>query len=106
MREAICDPVRPHDEEVGIEAVTHVDGRAVLAERFLTADERLARDVAAALRERLVLEVQRGDAGALELADGAARVEGVAIAGVGIGDDRHARVLDDVRHAVDDLADR
>src|SRR3989442_12690734 len=51
------------DEEVGVEPVAHVDGGAVLAQRLLAAHAHLAGDVAAALREALVLEVDAGHAG-------------------------------------------
>ena len=60
--------------------------------------------MSAALGKRLVLEVQRSDACALELAHGVLGVQRIAIAGVGIRDDRHAGVLDDVGQPVDDLA--
>src|SRR5882724_8678859 len=45
------------DDEVAVEAIARIDGRAVLTERLLEADDRLAGDVAAALREALVFQV-------------------------------------------------
>ena len=55
---------------------------------------------------RLILEVQRGHSRTLELPHRALGVERVAVSGVRVGDDWHAGVLDDVRQAVDDLAQR
>ena len=68
--------------------------------------DRLVVVVAAALGKRLVLQVERGHPGPLELAHRATDVQRVAVAGVGVGDDRHARLLDDVGEPVDDLARR
>src|SRR5438067_171287 len=49
--------------EVGIQAVSRVDGRAVLADGVLATHDRLARDVAAPLRKHLVLDVNARDTG-------------------------------------------
>src|SRR5207249_9270681 len=51
------------DDEVAVEAIARVDGRAVLTQRLLEADDRLARDVAAALWEALVFQVDPRHAG-------------------------------------------
>src|SRR3989442_11944904 len=45
------------DDEVAIEPVARVDGGAVLPQRLLEAHDRLARDVAAALGESLVFQM-------------------------------------------------
>ncbi len=55
--------------------------------------------MAALLGEGLVLEMEGGDADALEGAGGALRGERVAVAGIGIGDHRDAHRLDDLREA-------
>ena len=78
--------------------------RAQLLRHLARGDHRLVVVVPAALGKRLVLEVQRRDAGALELAHGPLGVQRIAIAGVGIRDDGHAGVLDDVGEPIDDLA--
>src|SRR5581483_574502 len=65
----------------------------------------LAVEMAAALGRHLVLDVDRGDAGALEFAHRAHDAERVAVARIGVGDDRYlhgarhlARALDHLRH--------
>ena len=90
------------DEEVGVEAVAHVDGGAVLAQRLLAAHAHLAGDVATALREALVLEVDAGHAGLDHLLHRAHGREGVAVAVVGVGDDRD---VDGARHHRGDARD-
>src|SRR5882762_2538322 len=55
--------VRPRDDdEVRVETVPGVDRGAILADRLFERDDRLARDVAAALREALVLQMDARDA--------------------------------------------
>ena len=54
-------------------------------------DQRLAVEMAAALGEVLVLELDRVGAGALELAHGAHDIERIAVAGVGIDDQVRSR---------------
>jgi len=56
--------------------------------------------VAAALRKFLVLELNRARPRALEQAHGAADVEGIAIAGVGVDDQIG---VDAIAHHADDL---
>ena len=46
--------------------------------------------VAAFLRKGLILEMERRDPGALEGARGGLRIERIAVAGIGISDDRHS----------------
>ena len=65
------------------------DRRADLGEKFVARDDHLVVEVAALLREALVLDVQAGDAAPLVLPHRARRVELVAVAGIGIGDHRH-----------------
>jgi hypothetical protein len=62
-------------------------------------DHRLVIVVAAPLREHLILEMERRHPRPFQLPHGAAGVQGIAVAGVGIGDDGHARVLHDARDA-------
>ena len=83
-----------------------VDGRGEARLRVLTRDDLLAGDVATALRRRLVLDVDRGDAGLLVLADGAADVVNAAVAGVTVGDDREVRRFDDPLCVLDHLGHR
>jgi len=90
------------DEEVGVETVAHVDGGAVFAQRLLAAHAHLAGDVAAALREALVLEVDAGHAGLDHFLDRAQGRERVAVAVVGVGDDRD---VDGARHHRGDACD-
>ena len=62
--------------------------------------------MAASLRKRLVLEMEGGNAGALEGAGGRSGVDRVAVTGIGVRDHRH---LDHVHHGhqpIDDRADR
>ena len=76
------------DDEVRIHPVAGVHGRAVFPDRLILADDHLARDVTAALGEDLVLDVNPGHAAAhvlLHRPDGRQRV---AVAVVGVGDDR------------------
>ena len=75
------------DEEIRIGAGRH--RRAHLGEVFVERDDHLVVEMAALLREALILDMQAGDAAPLVFADGARGIELVAIAGVGIGDHRH-----------------
>lgn len=75
-----------HHDEVRIGA--RVERRAELRDPFGGRNHRLARHVAAALREHLVLEEQARDAGALVEAHGARDVGHVAEAGIRVGEDR------------------
>ena len=65
----------------------------------------MAAQVAAALGRDLVLDVQRGHASRLVRLHRAPHAERVAIAGVGVGDDRQVDLLDDVGQPLDDLAE-
>ena len=89
----------------GVEVVLGVDGGLVLADGLLDGDDGLAHDVAAALGHRLVFDMNAGDAGADERGHGAADVDGVSEALVGVGDDGYVdggghapRVLDHLGH--------
>ena len=75
------------DDEVGVQAVARVDGRAILPDRLLEAHDHLAGDVAAALGEHLVLDVDAGHAAAHVLLHRPDGRERVAVAVVGVGDD-------------------
>ena len=80
-----------------------VDGGGDAAEHELGGHDLLAVEMAAALGVDLVLEVAAGDAGVLELGDGAGGGHGLAEAGVGV--DKHGQVGDpgDLPRAVRDL---
>ena len=91
------------DDEVAVEAIARVDGRAVLTQRLLEADDRLARDVAAALWEALVFQVDPRHAGLGELLHGPDRRERVPVAVVGIRDHRQGRGAGDHRGDPRDL---
>ena len=80
---AACD-----QHEVGIDLPAHRVGRADLACRLGTGDHLAARYMAAALGQRLVFEVDRSHAGLDVFTHRARDVHRVAIAVVGIGDDR------------------
>ena len=71
--------------------MAEVVGRAAhhpqLADELVRRDQRLARDVAAALRHDLVFEVRRGDACVDVQLDRALDVEQVSVAGVHVDDD-------------------
>jgi hypothetical protein len=62
---------------------------ANLGDELVARHDRLVVEVAALLREALVLDVQPGDAAPLVLAHGAGGVELVAVAGIGVGDHRN-----------------
>ena len=62
--------------------------------------------MAAFLREGLVLEMERRDAGTFEGARRALGRERIAVAGIGIGDHRHRDRLDDFGEPRDDLVRR
>ena len=72
-----------------------VAGRPQLLHHLRRRHHRLVVEVAAALRERLVLDVQCGDARRRVRAHGAHDVELVAEPRVGVGDDRHGDGLRD-----------
>ena len=77
------------DQQLAVAA--RLDRGAHLLDHLGRVDHLLALHVAAALRRDLVLDVQRGDAGRGVLAHRAHDVERVAVAVVGVGDQRHAR---------------
>jgi hypothetical protein len=66
----------------------------------------LAGKMPAALREDLVLDLQRVGAGALEQPDGAHHVQRIAEAGVGIDHQRPGKSLADRRHVLGELGQR
>ena len=78
----------------------------ILPDHLFLGDEALAEHVAAALRPDLVLDVDAGHAGALELAHRAPRVDRVAVAVVGVDDHRNAHRLGDVARVLDHLGHR
>ena len=91
-----------HNHEVGVHAGIH--GGLDFAHHFLHGDNLAAHHVAALLGHHLILQLDDGHAGLLVLADGADDVDGVAEAGVGVGDDGHAGGLHHVGGTHDHLA--
>ena len=74
-----------------------------LPDHLVGADQQLAAHVPALLGHHLVLELDPGDAGLLVELHGADDVDRVAVAGVGVGDDRHVDGGDDPAGVVDHL---
>ena len=87
-----------HDQEVRVAA--GLDGRADALERRGLVDDRLAVEVAAALRVDLVLEVQARDAGVLEHLHGARHVHRLAESGVGVDQGRQVGDAGDLAAAL------
>ena len=83
------------DEEIGVAA--GIDGGADLVDVLLALDHALAAHVAALLRPLLIFEEAAGGAGVDQLADGADDVERIAVAGVGVDDDRNLDAAADPR---------
>ena len=75
-----------------------------LEHRVLQGDDPSVLRVAAALREFLVLELDRLGAGGLVAAHGMLHVERAAETGIGIGDQRGRCALNDLAHPVDHVA--
>jgi hypothetical protein len=90
-----------HDQRLG--AGTSIERGAELALHLGDRDHGLAVEVAAALGEGLVLELDHGRTGALEAAHRALHVERVAEAGVGVDDHRHAHAFGDARQRLLDF---
>ena len=89
------------DEEVA--APAGLDRRADLVDVVVAGDHLLAAHVAALLRPDLVLQEAAGRAGGDQLVDGAVDVERIAVAGVGVDDDRDRDAHADPPGAVDHL---
>ena len=68
-----------------------------LADHFARRDQPLVVEMAAALGEVLIFDLDRVGAGALEHPHGALDVERIAVAGVGIDDQRHPNPVADQR---------
>ena len=81
-----------------------IDRRLDLADHFLRRDQRLVVEMAAALGEVLVLELDGVGAGALEQTHGALDIERIAVAGVGVDDEMRADAVADQRQRLDHLA--
>ena len=84
--------------------MARLDRGADLGDELGARDHLLAIEVAAALGRHLVLDVDRRHAARLVFAHGARHVELVAVAGVGIGDQRDADRARHDRRVVDHLA--
>ena len=84
--------------------VARVERRLDLADHFGGRDQHFVVEMAAALRKILVLDLDRVGAGALEQADGALDIEGIAVAGVGIDDQMCAHAVADQRDGFHHLA--
>jgi hypothetical protein len=76
-----------------------------LLDHLAGGDELLALEVPAPLRGELVLEVQSGHAGGLVRADGARDVDRIAVAVVGVGDERDADRVGQAARLVDHLGE-
>ncbi len=84
-----------HDQ--GLARVAGIHRGADFSAHLGGRDQRLAVEMAAALGKVLVLELDRGGAGALELAHGAHDVERIAVAGVGIDHEMRIDAVADQR---------
>src|SRR5207248_9332672 len=85
--------IRPgDDDQIGV--LPGIGGGADLADHLAEADDLLALVMPAFFGRELVLDVERGDPRLLVFADRADHVDCVAVAGIGIGDDRDADRLD------------
>jgi hypothetical protein len=85
-------PASRYDDQIGVPP--GIDGGADLADHLVEGDDLLALVMPAFLGGDLVLDVECGDPRLLVLADRADHVDRVAVAGVGIGDDRDGDRLD------------
>ena len=83
-----------------------IERRLDLADHLLRRDQRLVVEVAAALRERLILDLDRIRAGALEQAHRARHVERIAVAGIRIDDEMAADAIADQGNRIGHLAHR
>ena len=93
------------DPEVGVGP--RLDGGADLTDHLVGGDERLTVEMAATFRELLVLDVDSRRARAFELVDVAHRVQGAAVAGVAVDDERYAgRGVVDIAHRLRHLGKR
>ena len=90
------------DQRVGEARVS--SAALILPDHLVGRDQRLAVEMAAALGEILVLELDRGRARALERAHRAHDIERVAVAGIGIDDQVRADAIADQRDRLGDLA--
>src|SRR3972149_5028354 len=85
--------IRPRQNH-GIRIAARLDGSGNLGLHLLHPDDLLPLEVPAALGEDLVLEHDRRGPGALQLTDGSPDVERVAIARIGVYQDRNLDRLD------------
>ena len=97
------DCVRAGDDLEAI-VVTRVAGGGDARRELLGLEHFLALEVTAALREHLVLELDRGGARSLVAAHGAHDIGGAAEAGVAIDDERKGRGFGESKDVVDHVA--
>src|SRR5262249_15059820 len=85
-----------HDDEVGIELVLHVDGRAIASNRLGDGDHVDAGSLSRPLAfDRLVIDAHAGDPGTDALAYHAAHRHHAAVAGVAVHHHREAHAVCD-----------
>src|SRR5262249_3783561 len=96
-----------HDDEVGIELVLHVDGRAIPRDRLDDGDDLDAGGLGRALAfDGLVIDAHTGDPGADALAYHAAHRHHAAVAGVAVHHHRDAHAVGDPARDLDALRHR
>ena len=93
-----------NDDEIRI--VARIAGGLDLRQHVGGRDDALAGKVPAALGPVLVLDVDAGNAGLLEIAHGTPGVDRVAVAGVGVGDDGKSRGIGNAGCVVDHFGGR
>ena len=81
-----------NDDQVGI--APGIDRSLDLADHFRSGNDFFPFVMAALLRRDLILDMEPGDPGFLVLAHGADHIDRVAVAGIGVGDDRDRDGLD------------
>ena len=104
---------KPSTASASVRAMISVSAlrRASVAARILPTisarrDHALVGEMAAALGKGLVLDLDRGGARALEQPDRPLDVQRIAVAGVGVDDDRRRHALADMGERIGDLAHR
>ena len=91
-------------DDVGFAVEARIHRSLDLADHLLRGDQRLVRQMAATFGDGLVLELDSAGAGAFEDAHGALDVQRIAIAGVGVHDQRRLDALADMGQRIGHLA--
>src|SRR6185437_324484 len=92
------------DREIRIELIARRHRRADLADRFIDRDQPPPRRGAGFLRRLLVLDLHRRDAGADDLLHRKMHVDRVAVAGIGVDEDRDVAMRRHVARVIDEIA--